>query len=40
MGKVGKRRSTIIKPLYYGQQGVEAKCPHYRACIENMSPYI
>ena len=40
MGKVGKHRSTIIEPLYYGHQGVEAKCPHYRVCIKNMSPYI
>ena len=30
MGIVEKLQSTIIKPLYYGHQGVEAKCPHYR----------
>ena len=36
---VGKRRSTIIKPLYYGHQGVQAKCPII-ACIKKMSPYM
>ena len=40
MGIVGKFQSTIIKPLYYGHQGVEAKCSHYRVCIKKMSPYI